>query len=52
MSTRTISTIGTTARPALTTGASEDAQVSELASPPMGTAALVTLPTSGSEEEA
>jgi hypothetical protein len=47
-----MSTIGTTARPALTTGAGEDARVSELASSPVGTAALVTLRTSASEEDA
>jgi hypothetical protein len=52
VSRRTISTIGTTARPALTTGAGQDARVGELASSPTDTAALVTLPTSASEEEA
>jgi hypothetical protein len=52
VSTRTLSTSGTPARPALTTGAGEDARMSEFASSLMDTAALVTLPTGASEEEA
>ncbi|HYO39805.1 MAG TPA: hypothetical protein VER39_09125 [Nocardioidaceae bacterium] len=52
MSTPTLSTSGTTARPAPTAGAGEDARVGEFASSPTDTAALVTLPTSASEEEA